>query len=95
MDDLQRDTAWERLISVVRRTLGQPPGTVLTRETRIVEDLGADSLDAADLIIEMEWDFKVVVSDEVAAKWSTLGDVAKWIEENADLASVLATKEVL
>jgi acyl carrier protein len=46
------------------------------------DDLGADSLDIVELIMELEDDFDLEISDEDAEKISTVGDVVTYITEH-------------
>lgn len=48
--------------------------------SRIVEDLGADSLDVVELLMTMEDNFNVSVSDEEAVNLKTVGDIVKMLE---------------
>jgi len=54
---------------------------IVTRQTSFVNDLEADSLDTAELIMEFEEAFKMNISDEDAEKMQTVGDVVDYIEE--------------
>lgn len=53
----------------------------ITPESRILEDLGADSLDVVELLMILEDQQGIVISDEEAAKIKTVGDIVKLIEE--------------
>ncbi len=46
-------------------------------------DLGADSLDTVELLMEFEKAFGITIPDDVAEKISTVGDAIKYVEENA------------
>jgi acyl carrier protein len=46
-------------------------------------DLGADSLDTVELIMEFEKEFNLAIPDEQAEKISTVGDAISYIEANA------------
>ncbi len=46
-------------------------------------DLGADSLDTVELIMEFEKEFNIAIPDEQAEKISTVGDAISYIEGNA------------
>ena len=50
-------------------------------ESSFVEDLGADSLDTVELIMEFEDEFGIEVSDEDAEKISTVGDAIAYLEK--------------
>jgi len=52
-------------------------------EASFVDDLGADSLDQVELIMAMEEDFGVSISDEEAEKITTVRDAIEYIEKNA------------
>lgn len=51
-------------------------------KSRILEDLGADSLDLVELLMTLEDEFNVTVSDEEAVKLKTVEDIVKIIEAN-------------
>jgi acyl carrier protein len=52
-------------------------------EAKFIEDLGADSLDTVELIMGLEEEFGIEVPDEAAEKLMSVGDVIRYIEENA------------
>lgn len=52
----------------------------VTVATRLREDLNVDSLDAVELIMELEDTFKVKISDDEAQKLKTIGDIVTFIE---------------
>ena len=51
----------------------------ITPASRLVEDLGADSLDIVELIMAFEDEFGVSLPDEDIAKMKTVGDVVKFV----------------
>ena len=53
----------------------------VTPEAKFIEDLGADSLDIVELVMEFEEEFGVEVPDSDAEKLLTVGDVVKYIED--------------
>jgi len=55
----------------------------VTGEAKFIEDLGADSLDTVELIMALEEEFGIEVPDEEAEKLVSVGDVNRYIEENA------------
>ncbi len=55
----------------------------VTPEKSFTNDLGADSLDTVELIMEFEKEFGISIPDAEAEKISTVGDAIKYIENNA------------
>lgn len=55
---------------------------LVTMETSIVEDLGADSLDLVDLVMELENEFGTEIPDEEIQNIKTVGDVVSYIEKS-------------
>ncbi|MBR7071417.1 MAG: acyl carrier protein [Clostridia bacterium] len=56
----------------------------LTPETRIIEDLGADSLDVVELLMAAEDEFEVEIPDESIEGMKTIGDVVNYIQNNVE-----------
>ena len=54
----------------------------IAKETSFINDLGADSLDTVELIMEFEDAFDMNIPDEDAEKIRTVGDAIKYIEEH-------------
>ena len=55
----------------------------VTNEASFTNDLGADSLDTVELIMEFEKEFNIAIPDDQAEKIQTVGEAVKYIEENA------------
>ena len=55
----------------------------VTNEASFTTDLGADSLDTVELIMEFEKEFGLSIPDDQAEKISTVGDAIAYIEANA------------
>lgn len=55
---------------------------VVTMDAVLLEDLGADSIDLADLVMTFEDEFDLEISDEDLENIKTVGDIVKYIEEN-------------
>ena len=55
----------------------------VTNEASFTNDLGADSLDTVELIMEFEKEFGISIPDDQAEKIGTVGDAISYIEENS------------
>ncbi|MBR2134071.1 MAG: acyl carrier protein [Eubacterium sp.] len=56
--------------------------SIITAESMLVEDLGADSLDAIDIVMSVEDEFKIEVPDEIIEKMESVNDILTYIENN-------------
>ena len=54
----------------------------ITNQASFANDLGADSLDTVELIMEFEKEFNISIPDEDAEKISTVEEAVKYIQEN-------------
>ena len=73
----------EKVIKIVCEQMGQSEDKV-NESTSFIEDLGADSLDTVELVMELEDVFKTSIPDEEAEKIKTVGDAVRYIEEHLD-----------
>ena len=71
----------ERLKEIVAEQLEIDAETI-TPETRLNEDLNADSLDVVEMLMSLEDEFGVDIPDEEIEKMKTIGDVVEFIEAN-------------
>lgn len=62
----------ERVVDIVAEQLGVSKDQI-TRETSFVNDLGADSLDQVELVMELEEEFDINIPDDAAEKIQTVG----------------------
>ena len=53
----------------------------VTPESKMIEDLGADSLDAVELVMAVEEEFGIEVPDEEAEKLISVGDIISQVEK--------------
>jgi len=72
---------YERLKKIVVEQLGVDEADVKP-EASFVDDLNADSLDLVELIMSLEEEFAVEISDEDAEKIKSVGDAQEYIEEH-------------
>ena len=69
----------ERVTRIVCNQMGTSPDKI-TSDTSFVNDLGADSLDTVELVMEFEDEFEISIPDEDAEKIQTIGSAVEYIE---------------
>lgn len=74
------DDVRTKVISLVAERMGVEPDQI-TDATHFVNDLQSDSLDMAELVIDLEEEFKLSITDEEAQKIQTVGEAIKYIED--------------
>jgi acyl carrier protein len=72
-----------RVVSIIVDKLGVEESEV-TNEASFTNDLGADSLDTVELIMEFEKEFNIAIPDDQAENIQTVGDAVTYIEQNAN-----------
>ncbi len=70
----------ERVIDIVAEQLGVEKDKI-TRETHFVNDLGADSLDTVELVMELEEEFDISIPEDQAEKIQRVGEAIDYIEK--------------
>jgi acyl carrier protein len=76
MDDVEK-----RVVDLVAEVLVDVKKENIRMDSKIVEDLGAESLDIYDMIALLEDEFGLEISDEEVEKIQTVQDVASFIKE--------------
>ncbi|HEX9956452.1 MAG TPA: acyl carrier protein [Fibrella sp.] len=71
----------EKVKQIIVDKLGVDPSEV-TPEASFTNDLGADSLDTVELIMEFEKEFNVQIPDDQAESITTVGQAIKYLDEN-------------
>lgn len=71
----------EKVVSIIVDKLGVDPSEVV-ETANFTQDLGADSLDTVELILDFEKEFKVSIPDDQTENIQTVGDAIKYIEEH-------------
>lgn len=73
---------FERVKKIIVNELNIPEEKV-TLEASLVDDLGADSIDAVEVIMAIEDEFGIEINDEAMKNVQTIGDMVEYIEKNA------------
>ena len=71
----------EKVKSIIVEQLGVDEAEVV-KDAKFVDDLGADSLDQVELVMALEEEFSLEISDEEAEKIRTVSDAVRYIEEH-------------
>lgn len=74
-------TIAEKVKAIIVDKLGVEESEV-TSEANFINDLGADSLDTVELIMEFEKEFGISIPDDKAEEIATVGDAISYIEKN-------------
>ena len=72
----------EKVKQIVAEQLGVDAGQV-TETASFMDDLGTDSLDTVELVMALEEEFDIEISDEDAEKIQTVKDAISYVKENA------------
>ena len=75
----------ERVVNIVAEQLGVDKDKI-KRESNFVNDLGADSLDTVELVMELEEEFDINIPDDAAEKIQTVGEAISHIENSSATA---------
>ena len=77
---LSEQEIFEKVKQVIVKQLGVSQDEI-TKEASFTDDLGADSLDTVELIMEFEKEFNIQIPDDQAEKITTVGHAIAYIEE--------------
>lgn len=72
----------ERVIEIVAEQMGVAKDQI-TRDTSFVNDLGADSLDTVELVMELEEEFDITIPDDKAEGIQTVGQAVDYIHAHS------------
>ena len=70
---------FEKVRDALAQQFELDPDTI-TMDTNLIDDLGADSLDVVELIMSLEDEFGITISDDAAAQLYTVGRIVDYLE---------------
>ena len=71
---------FDKIVEIIREQLGVEDDVKITKETSMMRDLEADSLDAVEIIMAFEDEFDVEIPDEDAEGFNNIGDIVAYLE---------------
>ncbi len=71
---------FDKVKAILAKQLRKDPA-IITPESRIKRDLGADSIDILQLLMRIEDQYGIVIPDQELAKFETVGDVVAFLEK--------------
>lgn len=69
----------DKIVKMIASKLGKKVDDI-TLNSRLIEDLGADSLDIVELLMMLEDEYGITIPDQDAMKLSTIGDIVKFMD---------------
>jgi acyl carrier protein len=72
--------AFEKVRNIIADQLEIDDVESITMDTSLMNDLDADSLDAVEIMMELEDEFNLTIPDEDAEKFKNIGDIVRYIE---------------
>ena len=80
MNTMKSNDMFEKVQTILAKQLRKDP-SLITMDSLIKKDLGADSLDILQLLMRIEDQYGIVIPDQELAKFETVGDVVKYLEQ--------------
>ena len=81
MEKNKQNTSEQKVITLLAKQLGKD-ATKIKVTDRIVEDIGADSLDIVEMLMSLEDTYGVVIPDDDAMQLKTVKDLVVYLEKN-------------
>lgn len=73
---------FEKVKEIIEEQLNIDNTNLITMDTELIDDLGADSLDAVEIIMNIEDEFDISVDEDHIDNIKTVGDIVNYIEDN-------------
>lgn len=80
---MQREEVKKQVVQIVADQMGAAESEI-NEDTKLQDDLGADSLDMVELMFEFEDEYQISIDDEDVEKWSTVKDIIDYVEKTTD-----------
>jgi len=74
-----KETCFPKVAAVIAKQLRKRAEDIKP-EHRIIEDLGADSLDVVEMLMALEENYSIVIPDDIAMKFKTVGNVVDYLD---------------
>lgn len=74
---------FEKVKEIIVEQLGIDADVVITKQTSLMKDLEADSLDAVEIVMALEDEFGIEIPDADAENFNNIGDIADYIASKA------------
>lgn len=74
-------TTFEKIKNIIAEQLGIDDVESIKKNTSIMGDLDADSLDAVEIMMGIEDEFEIEIPEEDAEKFKNIGDIVNYVEE--------------
>ncbi len=75
---------FEKIAKIIAEQLEIEDLSTIKPETSIMNDLEADSLDAVEIVMAIEDEFGIEISDEDAEQFKNIGDIARYVESRQE-----------
>jgi acyl carrier protein len=85
--ELTSETVESRVTAIIARNLKVEVSQV-GRDTRLIEDLGADSLDALTIAMDVDREFGIKVDDSEISKFRTRGEIASAVTQHLEAQAI-------
>ncbi|GMG22457.1 unnamed protein product [Ambrosiozyma monospora] len=82
--ELTKDIIKERIIELLESYNKVKPGTEITEKSSFTKDLGLDSFDTVEVVMELEYEFSIIIPDHEADEIKTVGQAIEFIANQPD-----------
>lgn len=83
MAHVSKESVEATVTRIVVDTLGLDESQI-TKDSHLVDDLGADSLDSVEIVLELEQEYNLAISDEDSEKLTTFGKLVDYIHKRVN-----------